>query len=63
MNEYIFTSESVTKGHSNKVCDMLSDAFLKQDKNSHVAVDIEKTVCHFGRTDLADKLKNYFEKN
>ena len=43
MRNYIFTSESVTKGHPDKVCDMISDAildaFLKQDKNSRVAVE------------------------
>ena len=43
MKNYIFTSESVTKGHPDKVCDMISDAildaFLKQDKNSRVAVE------------------------
>lgn len=43
MSNYIFTSESVTKGHPDKVCDMISDAvldaFLKQDKNSRVAVE------------------------
>ncbi|MBQ1660136.1 MAG: methionine adenosyltransferase [Clostridia bacterium] len=43
MNEYIFTSESVTKGHPDKVCDMISDAildaFLKEDKNSRVAIE------------------------
>lgn len=43
MRNYIFTSESVTKGHPDKVCDMISDAildaYLKQDKNSRVAVE------------------------
>ena len=43
MQDYIFTSESVTKGHPDKVCDMISDAildaFLKQDNNSRVAVE------------------------
>lgn len=43
MNNYIFTSESVTKGHPDKVCDIISDAildtFLKEDKNSRVAVE------------------------
>ncbi|MBU2235972.1 methionine adenosyltransferase, partial [Patescibacteria group bacterium] len=35
---YIFTSESVTEGHPDKVCDQISDAILdellKQDKSS-----------------------------
>ena len=43
MKNYIFTSESVTKGHPDKVCDMISDAildaYIKQDKNSRVAVE------------------------
>ncbi len=43
MERYIFTSESVTKGHPDKVCDMISDsildAYLKKDKNARVAVE------------------------
>jgi len=41
--KYIFTSESVTEGHPDKVCDQISDAILdeliKQDKNSHAGVE------------------------
>ncbi len=41
--EYIFTSESVTEGHPDKVSDQISDAildeYLKQDPNSRVAVE------------------------
>jgi S-adenosylmethionine synthetase len=40
---YIFTSESVTEGHPDKICDQISDAvldsLLEQDPNSHVAVE------------------------
>lgn len=40
---YFMTSESVTEGHPDKVCDFISDsildACLKQDKNSRVAVE------------------------
>ena len=40
---YIFTSESVTEGHPDKVCDHISDAildeFLRQDPESRVAVE------------------------
>ena len=40
---FLFTSESVTEGHPDKVCDQISDAFLdeylKQDPNSRVAVE------------------------
>lgn len=39
----LFTSESVTGGHPDKVCDKISDsildAFLEQDKNSRVACE------------------------
>ena len=41
MQNYLFTSESVTEGHPDKVCDIISDAILdeilKQDKDSRVA--------------------------
>lgn len=40
---YLFTSESVTEGHPDKVCDQISDSILddmiKQDPHSHVAVE------------------------
>lgn len=40
---YFFTSEAVTEGHPDKVCDQISDAILdeviRQDKNAHVAVE------------------------
>ena len=43
MNKYYFTSESVTEGHPDKLCDYISDsildACLKQDENSRVAVE------------------------
>ena len=43
MNEYLFTSESVSEGHPDKVCDQISDAILdaclKDDPNSRVAVE------------------------
>ena len=39
----LFTSESVSEGHPDKVCDQISDAVLdaclKEDKNSHVACE------------------------
>ena len=42
-NKYYFTSESVTEGHPDKLCDSISDAVLdeclKQDENSRVAVE------------------------
>lgn len=43
MRKYYFTSESVTEGHSDKLCDTISDSildeYLKQDKNARVAVE------------------------
>ena len=28
MSQYVFTSESVTEGHPDKICDQISDAVL-----------------------------------
>ncbi len=43
MKKYLFTSESVTEGHPDKLCDYISDTILdeclKQDKNSRVAIE------------------------
>lgn len=43
MCSYLLTSESVTEGHPDKICDQISDrlldCYLKGDKNSHVAVE------------------------
>ena len=43
MRKYYFTSESVTEGHPDKLCDTISDCildkYLKQDKNARVAVE------------------------
>ena len=43
MARRLFTSESVTEGHPDKVCDQISDAILdealRQDKNSRVACE------------------------
>lgn len=40
---YLLTSESVTEGHPDKLCDIISDslldAYLKEDSNSRVAVE------------------------
>ncbi len=44
---FLFTSESVTEGHPDKVCDQISDAildeFLSKDKNSRVAAETTVT--------------------
>ena len=43
MNEYFVTSESVTEGHPDKICDAISDgildAYLEKDRYSRVAVE------------------------
>jgi S-adenosylmethionine synthetase len=43
MSRYLFTSESVTEGHPDKICDKISDslldAYLAQDPKSRVAVE------------------------
>ncbi len=43
MAKYLFTSESVTEGHPDKVCDQISDAVLdaifEQDNMAHVACE------------------------
>ena len=43
MKDYIFTSESVTEGHPDKICDQIADAIvdaaLAQDPYSNMAVE------------------------
>ena len=43
MSHYLFTSESVTEGHPDKICDQISDAvldaILQQDPNGRVACE------------------------
>ena len=47
MAKFLFTSESVTEGHPDKVCDKISDAvldsILEQDSNAHVACETTVT--------------------
>lgn len=44
---YLFTSESVSEGHPDKVCDQIADTildnFLAQDSDSHVACEVLTT--------------------
>jgi len=48
LKKYLFTSESVTEGHPDKVCDMVSDAILdailNQDRNARVACETMVTM-------------------
>ena len=50
MAKQLFTSESVTEGHPDKLCDKISDAILdkilEQDKNAHVACTATTGVIH-----------------
>ena len=43
MPKFYFTSESVTSGHPDKVCDLIADSILdealRQDPTSHMAVE------------------------
>ena len=47
MSHYVFTSESVTEGHPDKICDQISDAVLDsiiaQDPNARVACETVTT--------------------
>ncbi len=47
MSKHFFTSESVTEGHPDKICDQISDAILdeilKKDKEAHVACEVTAT--------------------
>ncbi|MCU9848898.1 methionine adenosyltransferase [Defluviimonas sp. WL0024] len=65
---YIFTSESVSEGHPDKVCDRISDAvldaFLTEEPNARVACETFATsgmVVIGGEVGLSDqeRLKNY----
>ena len=44
---YLFTSESVTEGHPDKICDQISDAildaYLKEDPKARVACETVAT--------------------
>ncbi len=57
-NRYLFTSESVSEGHPDKVCDQISDAivdlYLKADPHSRVAVE---TLATTNRVVLAGEVR------
>jgi S-adenosylmethionine synthetase len=56
-NDFLFTSESVSEGHPDKVADQISDAILdallEQDPNSRVAAE---TLCNTGLVVLAGEI-------
>lgn len=60
MSEYLFTSESVSEGHPDKVADQISDAILDailaQDPHSRVAAE---TLCNTGLVVLAGEITTH----
>ena len=67
MKSFMFTSESVTDGHPDKVCDQIADAILdeaiRQDPESHMAVEAsikDELVMIFGEANTKATLN--FEK-
>ena len=61
----LFTSESVSEGHPDKVCDQIADAILdeclKQDQNSRVACEVFVTTnyCLIGGEITSNAIVNY----
>ena len=59
---YLFTSESVSEGHPDKVADQISDTlldeFLARDSESHVAVE---TLCTTGQVVVAGEVSSRFD--
>ena len=57
---YLFTSESVSEGHPDKVADQISDSlldeFLARDPQSHVAVE---TLCTTGQVIVAGEVSSH----
>lgn len=57
---YLFTSESVSEGHPDKVADQISDTlldeFLARDSESHVAVE---TLCTTGQVVVAGEVSSH----
>ena len=69
MSNFVFTSESVSEGHPDKVCDRISDAvldaFISEEPEARVACETFATTNRIvigGEVGLSDKniLKNYF---
>ncbi|WP_419798095.1 MAG: methionine adenosyltransferase [Terasakiella sp.] len=64
LDKYLFTSESVSEGHPDKVCDRISDsiidAFLALDPHSRVAVE---TMCTTNFVALAGEVRGPDEMN
>ena len=73
--KWYFTSESVTEGHPDKLCDLISDSildeYLKQDENSRVAVEtfaskdkitVAGQVTSNGEVDIENLVRNVIKK-
>jgi S-adenosylmethionine synthetase len=71
VRRFLFTSESVTEGHPDKICDQISDSildeFLRQDPDSRVAVEsmittgivfIAGEVTSKGKVDVQKKVRD-----
>ena len=61
MSSYLFTSESVSEGHPDKVADQISDAvldaILAQDKTSRVAAEtLVKDNMEIGRASCRERV-------
>ena len=58
-NQFLFTSESVSEGHPDKVCDYIADsildAYLAEDPHSHVACEV---LCKGDQVILAGEIKS-----
>lgn len=59
MRSFCFTSESVTEGHPDKVCDYIADsildAYVEKDPQSHVACEV---LCKDNRVIVAGEIKS-----
>ena len=62
-NNFIFTSESVSEGHPDKVCDQISDVildmYLSEDKNSRVACE---TLATTNTVIISGEIKSNFDE-
>jgi hypothetical protein len=54
---YLFTSESVTEGHPDKVADQISDAVLDAiiSKDPNARVDVETVIIRYDSTDRSQR--------
>ncbi len=78
LKDYFFTSESVSEGHPDKICDQISDAILDQylthDPKAHVAVEAMvapnnviiagevKSVYQFSKDEVEQLIRNLIKK-